>query len=365
MKEPHQPGEAPPQIQHSTAAEMRQLVAIPAPKAGPVLLRATDVKPRNVEWLWEPYIPRGAISILAGDPGTGKTFIALAIATAHSLGVPLPGEGASRNPGTVLFATAEDDPAVTLRPRLDAMSADLDRVHFLVGRKETPTSGVVPVAFNDADFRDAVAEVQPSLLVADPIQGFFPPDSDFHRANETRQILSGLAAMASEMNMAVLLLAHLSKGGQGRALYRVLGSVDFSGAARSVLMAGAKDGNSEVRVVAHAKTNLGPLGPSWTFSVANGFFAWGQQTDVKAADLTAPEVVEPEAERQKLEEAMAWLEDMLTDAPVAAEEIFQAGKRIGLAEITLRRAKKRLGVEARREGGREGRWVWLLPGHPP
>jgi hypothetical protein len=41
---------------------------------GPDLIRLSDVAARNVDWLWEPFIPAGMITMLSGDPGSGKSW---------------------------------------------------------------------------------------------------------------------------------------------------------------------------------------------------------------------------------------------------------------------------------------------------
>lgn len=53
--------------------------AAPAPRQ-PIVRRLADVEPETVEWLWEPYIPKRKQTQMIGDPGTGKTWLALAIA---------------------------------------------------------------------------------------------------------------------------------------------------------------------------------------------------------------------------------------------------------------------------------------------
>ena len=97
------------------------------PPAG--VVRMADVDPVEVEWVWHPYIPRGKLTLLEGDPGQGKSWIALAIAAALSVGRGLPGEDKTTLPSRVLVMTAEDGLDDTIRPRLDSMDADVTRIY--------------------------------------------------------------------------------------------------------------------------------------------------------------------------------------------------------------------------------------------
>jgi RecA-family ATPase len=88
-----------------------------------------DVERENVAWLWFPYIPKGKLTIMEGDPGIGKSFITMALAADLSQGRPLWGQdrvaGAKQK---VLLLSAEDGLGDTIRPRLEAMSADLHQI---------------------------------------------------------------------------------------------------------------------------------------------------------------------------------------------------------------------------------------------
>ncbi len=85
------------------------------------------VAPKQVDWLWFPYIPRAKITSVEGDPDVGKSWFTCAITAAVSRGTDLPGYSLER-PGRVLLLPAEDDIADTIRPRLDALNADPDQI---------------------------------------------------------------------------------------------------------------------------------------------------------------------------------------------------------------------------------------------
>lgn len=112
----------------------------PGPKTSePILLTLADVNPTEVEWLWKPYIPRGKLTILEGDPEVGKTWLSLAIAAAITQGWPLPG-AEQETPGptiprAVIYMQAEDGVADTIRPRFDAAGGDAQRLLLLRGKR--------------------------------------------------------------------------------------------------------------------------------------------------------------------------------------------------------------------------------------
>ena len=94
------------------------------------IITMRDVVPEPVEWLWEPYIALGKITVIQGDGGEGKTTLATAIAAAVSRGDALPGRHNAIS-GDVIFQNAEDGIADTIVPRLERFGADVDRVHFI------------------------------------------------------------------------------------------------------------------------------------------------------------------------------------------------------------------------------------------
>ena len=91
------------------------------------LIRMSDIQPEQVQWLWYPYIPLGKLTVIQGDPGEGKTTFVLAVIAALTKGEALP-EREPLDPVNILYQTAEDGLADTIRPRLDALGADGSRV---------------------------------------------------------------------------------------------------------------------------------------------------------------------------------------------------------------------------------------------
>ena len=166
---------------------------------GAILTNLDDLSPEAVRWLWEPFLPAGKLTLLAGDPGGGKTWLALQIAATVSRGYAFPDRnghvGAPRGtPATVLYMTAEDGLADTIVPRLDAMGADRTQITALEGRRDA-TGQSLPVSLQDLDILDeALRTVRPALLVVDPIQAFLGPKVDMHRANEVRRCWQAWAA---------------------------------------------------------------------------------------------------------------------------------------------------------------------------
>lgn len=339
------------------------------PGWAPVVVNLADVEPEEVVWLWEPYLPIGKLSLLEGDPGLGKTWLALTITAALTRGYPLPSAdgrpGAPGAPRNVLYLSAEDGLGDTLRPRLDAAGADPRRVHAVTGKRTLGEDGqAVDDAITLADvptLRAAIEQVRPALVVIDPLQAYLGASVDMNRANETRPLLSALGELAQAYGFAAVIIRHLRKSSSDRAVYRGAGSIDFSAAARSILLVGAEPDNERRRVLAHVKSSLAEPGASLGFELREGAFHWLGASAYSAEQLLAQPATGEE--RSARDEASAWLLEMLAQGPALTRELRQAAARDGLGWRTIEQAKGTLGVTARRQSfGNTGRgeWTWEL-----
>lgn len=325
-----------------------------------------DIEPEPVFFLWPPYIIRRKLNLFEGDPGIGKTYLALQIATIVTRGSPWPNPNNNgkpdlpNEPGNVLYMSAEDGLADTLRPRLDDMGADLSRFYALIGStgKEGKLNGVT---LADLDvLEDALQKVNPVLIVIDPLQGYLGARVDMHRANEVRPVLTGLAQLAEKYNAAVLCIRHLTKGATTKTMYRGMGSIDFSAAARSVIMAGADPNNPAKRAIFHIKSSLAANGPAIGYTLTDECgFGWTGLSDLTPEATLAP--VADTDEKSALDEAIEYLNETLSCGSVPSDELLKEAKRSGISDRTLHRAKKTLGVVSRRIGGKDGKWQWELP----
>lgn len=207
------------------------------------LIQMSDVRTEEVKWLWPPYVPLGKLTIVQGDPGEGKTTLVLAVISSLTRGEPLPGCDTAETPVTVIYQTAEDGLADTIKPRLEAMGADCSRV-FVIDESKKELSML------DERLEKAIHETGARLVVLDPIQAYLGSDVDMHRANEIRPIMKRVAAMAEQNGCAVVLIGHMNKAQGLKAGYRGLGSIDFRAAARSVLLVGRTKDDPSVRIMA-------------------------------------------------------------------------------------------------------------------
>lgn len=351
-----------------TADAVRQLIEAARPEADVEAARrpgrrahlicVADVAPETIEWLWWPRLARGKLTLLAGDPGTGKTFLTLAVAAALSRGWVLPGETTTREACSVVYLSREDGVGDTLRPRLDALDADVRRVHVLAGADD---GGSVSLADVEV-IASAIEQTGAALIVVDPIQSWLGAGVDAHRANETRPVLDALGAVCAKYRCACLLIAHTAKARGGRAVTAALGSIDFAGAARVMLIAGADPHDTTRNVLAGAKTNIGPMPGSIAYAIdrETGGFTWAGPVDLTAADVLAADSA-TEDERSELSDAVAWLRGELAAGPRPSTEMKREAKAAGIKNSVLNRARHVANVRARRRGfGPGGEWVWCI-----
>ncbi|MGI8926878.1 MAG: bifunctional DNA primase/polymerase, partial [Tepidiformaceae bacterium] len=317
-----------------------------------------DVEPEPVTWLWEPYVPRGKLTIEEGDPGVGKSHVTLAITTHVSLGHGLPGVPWTA-PANVLLLGAEDGLGDTVRPRLDRMGADVSRITAIEGPLcFGGEEGEAGLEFVEAEIRRS----SPALVVLDPLVFYLGGAVDLHRANEVRAVTARLALLAEKYRCAILAVRHLTKGGRDKAIYRGIGSIDLTAAARSVLLVGCDPDDPAKRAIAQTKCNLAPFGPPVGYSLADGLFTW-TTTDLTAGRMLAAEGDGGDGAAKG--EAEGFLREALAGGARPAAEVKREALACGIAGRTLDRAKAALGVTSRHSGvpGKSGggTWDWRLP----
>jgi AAA domain-containing protein len=102
--------------------------AEPKKEPPPLIITMDQIKAEKVDWLWKNRIPIGRLTLLDGDPGSGKSSLSLAIASAVSKAEALPFGLKPAFEHSVLLMSCEDGYADTVRPLLDALGADVSSV---------------------------------------------------------------------------------------------------------------------------------------------------------------------------------------------------------------------------------------------
>jgi hypothetical protein len=333
------------------------------------LTTLSDVEPERVSWLWPGRIPVGKLVTLDGDPGLGKSTLALSFATPITTGAPWPDGSVCGHRGAVLIMSAEDGLADTVRPRLDAAGADVTKVHAIEGVPLIDEHGErtlrPPTLADVAALDEAISRTGARLLVIDVVMAYLPEGTDAHKDQDIRRVLSRLAALADRTGCTVLLLRHLNKASGRDPLYRGGGSIGIVGAARAGLLVAPDPDDPERRVLASVKSNLGPAPDSLAYRlVGEGDFGvarvqWEGQTGHTARSLLAQPSDDDDGAGT---EAEHWLSDYLTEQGAVPSKTAKAdAAKAGIRERTLQRAIRSLGADVESRGFPRVTW-WQLHG---
>lgn len=313
-----------------------------------------------VDWLWNGWLAAGKLHLLGGQPGTGKTTIALALAATVTTGGRWPDNTRAQR-GSVVIWSGEDDPSDTLVPRLLAAGTDMSRVHIVIGVREGGDIYPFDPARDTESLSRALAGIEDlRLIVVDPIVSAVAGDS--HKNAEVRRGLQPLVDLAQANRCALLGITHFSKGTGGREpVERITGSLAFGALARVVLVTAKREAEEDTpatRFLARAKSNIGPDGGGYIYDIeqnelpnSSGIIAsvilWGEALEGTARALLA------DAERQdddEVRDVVAFLRELLADGPLPVGKVRSQAKEFGFAWRTVQRATKPAGVVSRRAG---------------
>lgn len=361
------------QEQEEAKTKMKSTSA-PEPKI--VYQCMADITAKAIHWLWPGRIARGKPTMLAGNPSLGKSQITASWAAVVTTGGKWPVTREQCQKGSVLFLSAEDDPADTIRPRLEAAGADVTKVHVLqsVSLGFRSDGDEIHRAFNlKEDIRRlevAIKEIgDVALVVIDPVSAYLG-NGDSHNNAEVRALLAPLSEMASRQDAAILLVSHLNKGVGGDALARVTGSLAFVAASRAAFIVAKDPDNPERRLFIPAKNNIAKDSGAMAFTIEGHNLDGGIETSrivwegALINGITADDVLnqpnDPE-EKDARGEAKAFLLELLAGGSREATEVFSNAKDAGISEKTLRRAAQELKVVKEKQSMAKG-WKWYLPG---
>ena len=316
-------------------------------KNGLQMIKMSEIQSQEVSWLWYPFIPYGKLTIIQGDPGDGKTTLVLNIAAWLSKGEGLDSEMKLSEPVNVIYQSAEDGLADTVKPRLELAGADCERI-LVIDEKEKSLSMV------DERLEKAIVQTKARMLILDPIQAYLGGGMDMNRANEARDMTKKLGALAEKYQCAIVLIGHMNKAAGNKAAYRGMGSIDFFAVARSVLLVGRVEGEPNIRGVVQIKNNLAAFGQPKAFALSEDGFQWLGDYEIMADEVLggiAPKVNKMELAKRMLRELA------LASNAVLSNEIFDMADEQGISKRTLENAKKELGIRARKINNS---WYWEL-----
>lgn len=307
------------------------------PKAQPrKAKRASEFGESKKSFLWYPYLPRGEFTVLMASGGTGKGVFCCGIAAAITSGELLPGDDQPRQPGTVLFISAEDD-GEDFRDRLRKSGANLERCQII------DRSDSIGMSLTDHydEFSATVAYYQPDLVVLDPWHAFLGDEVNINRVNAVRPVFHNLALLAKKQNTSIIAVSHVNKKSQGdNANDAATGSADFVNASRSALKVIFDDTDPELsrRIVVHTKSNFAIYGKSVCFRIIDGGLEWDGYSEVSRSTLEEAarhrkSVGEQLAESHKREDTSRQLIEALLEL---GENTESCGIRLGYNEFAER-----------------------------
>lgn len=325
-----------------------------------------EVEIEKLDWIWYPYLARGELTILEGDPGLGKSYLAQIVSMYIADGKPLPSVKMIKPiQGKIAYFDIENSSGTVTKRRL----TDNGCKNFKNFFQEEEAFSIRDEDTIDRVY-DAIEYLRPTLVVFDTLNTYVGK-TDTHNGADSQQAFRHFRDIAKRFDCSVLVLRHLTKSSKERALYRGQGSISFTGLARVVMTVGTMPEEPDVKAMAITKINVTKAPPTLTFTINSlpdtlqaqdrSRFEWGEWVNISSDEIVMSRPIEPK-QGDTVREARQFLWEVLGEEGLELAQIRQAADARAVSLRTVYRAAEELGVIKRRTGfGKKKRTLWILP----
>jgi hypothetical protein len=311
-----------------------------------------SVQAAERRYCWTPYIPARCVTLIQGDPQTGKSTVVRAIAAALSNGLPLPPNDEQREPMRMLYQNAEDDFTSVIVPHLKALGANMSNFARI-------NEDNAPLFFYDERIEEYIERFQPQLVVFDTLQRYAGGKVNLNDLTAVTALFDYLTSLAKKYDCSIVVISHMNKQ-DTKAEYKGFGSVGIRASVRSTLTAG-KIGEGTGRFgLFHSKSNGIKSGAALEFEIfGNAEVRW-----LGASKLTERQLLSGrgnEKKKGKYAIARKWLEENLADGnAIWTADISEAMEEIGTSFATAKRVKQDLDIQHFRRDNKVW-WSFEIP----
>ena len=310
------------------------------------LVCLADVEKKAVEWLIPHYIPKGMITLLAGDGGTGKGFVACNLVAGLTAGKTtllnetVPPFDYDIPSGICLYLSYEDDASHVLAERLEKAGADLKKIMVL------ELSEAEAVCFDSPIFEKWIAEYKPLLIVCDPLQNFLSSGVNMSARNMMRQSMMPLVKLGEKYGVTFLILMHTNKKMNVWGRGRLADSSDLWDIARSVFICGFTN-DGDTRYLSHEKNSHAEREKTVLFHVEEGEVVFDDTTDKRDREFVIENGTLTRQAPRKDEAKERILQKLADGKEYAMQDLENSMRSIDISPATFRRAKQELEREGK------------------
>lgn len=300
------------------------------------LVKASTIPAEPVPWLFRGRVPYSMLTLMAGDPGQGKsvmcrTFVAMATrGKGHPLWDMVPTE-----PQTVIWLTKEESVKHALIPNLITCGADMDRV-LIPSPEDDENPELQELLFDSvglADLERWLEETGAKIIVIDPLMGYLEAGTKVNDSLAIRLLLQRLIGLCERFGAALFGIVHLNKSSTGTPLQRVSGAGAWVQLARAVLFIGCDPDDHKVKAVEEVKHSLAASRPPVGFEINDeGLLSWLNESHLTADRMCEVKTVSKKDSKTKTAECKEWLEYELLKGPCMSQTLRQNAEEAGFSK---------------------------------